>query len=79
MSTFGGDPALCAPVIGALSSVFPRAGGAAATDLDSVCRDLPIDTIAASDTDPEWNDRHRWVWTQTPAFANAYVRLFRCR
>jgi hypothetical protein len=79
MSTFGGDPALCAPVIGALSSVFPRVGGTAATDLDSVCRDLPIDMIAASDTDPEWNDRHSWVWSQTPAFANAYVRLFRCR
>jgi hypothetical protein len=79
MSTFGGDPALCAAVIGALSRAFPRAGETAAPDLDSFCHTLPIDFIAASDTDPEWNDRRSWVWTQTPAFANAYVRLFRCR
>ena len=79
MSTFGGDPALCPSVIGALSRAFPRAGETAAADLDSVCRNLPIDFIAASDTDPEWSDRQSWVWTQTPAFANAYVRLFRCR
>jgi len=79
MSTFGGDPALCSSVIGALSRVFPRKGETAATDLDSVCHILPIDFIAASDTDPEWNDRHSWVWTQTPVFANAYVRVFRCR
>jgi hypothetical protein len=79
MSTFGGDPALCSSVIGAFSRVFPRKGETAAPDLDSVCGNLPIDFIAASDTDPEWNDRHSWVWTQTPAFSNAYVRLFRCR
>jgi hypothetical protein len=79
MSTFGGDPALCAPVLLALRRIYPRAGETAAPDLEGVCRNLPIDFIAASDTDPEWNDRHSWVWKQTPAFANAYVRVFRCR
>jgi hypothetical protein len=79
IATFGGDPALCAPVIDALSRAFPRSGETAATDLDGVCHNLPIDLIAASDTDPEWSDRHSWVWTQTPAFENAYVRVFRCR
>jgi hypothetical protein len=79
ITTFGGDPALCAPVIDALSQAFPRNGETAATDLAAVCRNLPIDLIAASDTDPQWSDRHSWVWTQTPAFANAYVRVFRCR
>jgi hypothetical protein len=79
MSTFGGDPALCPPVLASLNSVFPPAGQSAAPDLAGVCRTLPIDYIAASDTDPAWNDRHSWVWTGTPAFANAYVRLFRCR
>jgi len=66
-------------VLLALRRIYPRAGETAAPDLEGVCRNLPIDFIAASDTDPEWNDRRSWVWTQTPAFANAYVRLFRCR
>jgi hypothetical protein len=79
LTGFGGDPALCPGLIAALSRVYPPAGQAAAPDLVSVCRTLPIDFIAAGDIDPAWSDRHSWVWTQTPVFANAYVRLFRCR
>jgi hypothetical protein len=79
LSGFGGDPALCPALIATLNRIYPPDGQTAAPDLDSVCRTLPIDLIAASDTDPAWNDRRSWVWTQTPAFANRYVRLFRCR
>ncbi len=79
LSTFGGDPALCPALLAALSGAYPPKGQRAAPDLDSVCHALPIDFVAASDTDPAWNDRHSWVWTETPAFANTYVRLFRCR
>jgi len=78
-STFGGDPKVCGSVVAILSRAFPAEGGSAAHDLDGVCRALPIDFIAASDTDPAWSDRQSWVWTQTPAFANSYVRIFRCR
>lgn len=79
VTSFGGDPALCPAVIAALNSIYPTAGQPAAPSLDGVCKTLPIKFIAASDTDPAWNDRHSWVWTQIPAFANKYVRLFRCR
>jgi hypothetical protein len=79
MSTFGGDPALCRALFTAFDRIYPPDGQTAAPDLDSVCRTLPIDIVAASDTDPAWNDRRSWVWTQTPAFANNYVRMFRCR
>ena len=79
MSTFGGDPALCPALLAALDGVYPPAGQPAARDLAAVCRALPVDFLAASDTDPAWNDRQSWVWTATPAFANAYIRLFRCR
>jgi hypothetical protein len=75
---FGGDPALCPDLIARLSQVYPPAGQAAPATLDSVCASLPIDVIGARDTDPVWNDRSSWVWTQTPAFANRFVRLFRC-
>jgi hypothetical protein len=78
LSTFGGDPALCAGLIATLDRVYPPAGQAAPPDLEGICRALPIGLLAAGDTDPAWTDRHSWVWTQTPVFANRYVRLFRC-
>jgi hypothetical protein len=78
LSTFGGDPALCPAPIAALNRIYPPAGRTAEPALDGVCRNLPIDLIGATDTDPAWSDRRSWVWRQPPAFANAYVRLFRC-
>ena len=79
MSTFGGDPALCPSIMAELSSAFPPDGQPAAPDLAGVCRATPINFVAAIDTDPVWNDRHSWVWSAPPAFANDYVRVFRCR
>jgi len=78
LSTFGGDPALCPASITELNRIYPRAGQTAESALDGVCRNLPIDLIGATDTDPAWSDRRSWVWQQRPAFANGYVRLFRC-
>jgi hypothetical protein len=78
LSTFGGDPALCSALLAALSSAYPPKAQPAAATLENVCHTLPIDFIAANDTDAAWNDHHSWVWTETPAFANDYVRLFRC-
>ena len=79
MSTFGGDPALCPALLKALSEVYPPTGQTAASSLESVCPALPINFIVASDTDLAWEDRRSWVWTQKPAYANGYVRIFRCR
>jgi len=78
ISAFGGDPALCPALIATLNQVFPPLGQNAPPTFDSVCSALPIDLIAAGDTDPAWSDRRSWVWTQSPVFANEYVRLFRC-
>jgi hypothetical protein len=75
MSTFGGDPGLCPALIAELDRVYKDA----APDLGRACRTLPMELIAASDTDAVWSNRQSWVWTETPVFANAYVRLFRCR
>jgi len=77
LSGFGGDPALCPAVIAKLNEIYPRSGQAAST-FEDVCRSLPIDILVAKDTDPAWADPRSWVWTQTPAFANDYLRLFRC-
>lgn len=76
-STFGGDPALCPPVIAALDGIYPIAGSPA-TRLDEACRTLPAELVVALDTDPAWNDRHSWVWNTQPVFKNQFVRLFRC-
>jgi hypothetical protein len=78
LSTFGGHPALCPALLATLDRAYPLHGAAASSTLDEVCAALPIDLIAASDTDPAWKDRHSWVWAQSPVFANSYVRLFRC-
>jgi low affinity Fe/Cu permease len=75
LSTFGGDPALCPALVAQLNRLYQ----APAQGFAEVCRALPIDLLAASDTDPAWKDRSSWVWTRTPVFANSYVRLFRCR
>ncbi len=78
LSAFGGDPALCAPILRTLDGVF-LAGGQTGQAFDGACRALPIDIIAVEDTDPVWQDRSSWVWSRRPDFANPYVRMFRCR
>ncbi|MDR3701581.1 MAG: hypothetical protein P4L56_18170 [Candidatus Sulfopaludibacter sp.] len=77
LSAFGGDPALCPPILRTLARIYSPAGQTEPA-LEGVCRSLPIDIIAVDDTDPVWKDRASWVWTRRPAFANSYVRLFRC-
>jgi hypothetical protein len=39
---------------------------------------MPVDVLVAKDTDRAWADRESWVWRERPAYANAYVRMFRC-
>ena len=77
LTAFGGDPASCPPIVSRVQSMFPAAAAAAAS-LEEGCQSLPVDTFVAKDTDAVWSDRQSWVWTGRPAYANAYMRLFRC-
>jgi hypothetical protein len=74
-SGFGGDSRECAPLMLALVPLF--AGGGVPV-LESACRSLPMDFVAAKDTDAAWRDRDSWVWTGKPIYQNDFVRLFAC-
>lgn len=75
---YGGDSRLCGPIMARLKRLYPAAGQPAGISLAEVCHDLPIDIIVAKDIDPVWRDPKSWVWTEKPAFSNAYMRLFSC-
>ncbi len=78
LTIFGGDAVQCAPVVSRVQAMFP-ANAAAPSTLQEGCLALPVDTFVAKDTDPVWSNRQSWVWTERPAYANAYMRLFRCQ
>jgi hypothetical protein len=71
--TFGGDKKECAPVIASVQAMF-----AGPPSLQTACASMPLDAVVAKDTDPVWSNPRSWVWTERPAFANSYVRVFRC-
>jgi hypothetical protein len=77
VNTFGGDPGVCKPIVDRLELVYTAGGDSVA--MPETCAALPIDLLVAKDTDPVWRDRTSWVWTERPAFANDYMRMFRCR
>ena len=78
-TAFGGDAAQCKPLVSRVQSMFPADSTASAASLRDACLALPVDTFVAKDTDPVWNNRQSWVWVERPAYANAYIRLFRCQ
>jgi len=75
-TTFGGDPGECAPLAAALKALY--AADADAGALQHACATLPIDLFVAKDIDRAWRNPASWVWQTQPAFANEYVRMFRC-
>jgi hypothetical protein len=75
LTTFGGSPADCAPLLQRLNSFYD--GGASET-LEAACRALPVDVFIAKDTDVAWRDRASWVWKSAPRFANGFVRIYFC-
>lgn len=77
-TAFGGDPALCKPIVRQLEALYPKTGQPASATVEDVCANLPIDLLVAKDTDAVWRDGTSWVWTERPAFSNTYMRLFRC-
>jgi len=75
-ASFGGDPQACQPVVTPLKQLY--SAGADPAMLRAVCRAMPISLLVAHDTDPAWADSRSWVWAAKPAFANDFVRVFRC-
>ena len=68
---FGGTAAECAPINERLTALF-----AGRDPFEAACA---ADFYLAKDTDPVWTQPNSWVWMQTPAFANQFVRIFPCR
>jgi hypothetical protein len=77
-TVFGGDPEECPPVVRRLTGLFSSGPDASSRSFDAACANLPIDIVAAKDTDRAWQDRSSWVWTRAPVFANDFVRVFTC-
>lgn len=73
---FGGDASRCLPVQDAIEDLFTKPGD---VDIHEVCARLSIDVLVARKSDPAWQDRTSWVWTNPPLVANSYIRAFRCR
>ena len=76
LTTFGGDPAQCPPIVARVEAAFPA--DAAVSTLRDACRSLPLNSIVVKDVDPVWSNPRSWVWTERPVYANAYVRVFQC-
>jgi hypothetical protein len=74
LTAFGGDAKQCPQAVGPLERVYAAKAG-----LRETCENVPADMLVAKDTDPIWADRASWVWTEKPAYANSYVRLFSCK
>jgi len=77
-TAFGGDSKLCAPVVSRLLDFYAVQVKPDSQSIADICRIIPADLMVAKDTDPVWASHGSWVWTETPIFANSYIRLFRC-
>jgi hypothetical protein len=75
---FGGDPALCAGIVGPINDLFDKPRAVDAGRVDGVCKDLSIDALVVKDTDKVWADKNSWVWNKQPDLANDYARVFLC-
>jgi hypothetical protein len=73
---FGGNAQACPPLLTPLKKLY--SAGTDPAMVRAVCGAMPISLLVAHDTDPAWSDRHSWVWTRKPEFANDFVRVFRC-
>jgi hypothetical protein len=78
LAGFGGDQRTCRPLMAEVEELYPDKAGAAPANILQVCNSLPVDILAAKDTDWVWKARDSWVWREKPLFANNYIRLFAC-
>ena len=70
---FGGSAGECAPVNALETKLF-----AGKTTFADACQALSAGFYILKDTDPVWRQKGSWAWTQTPVFANDFVRIFKC-
>jgi len=62
------------PVFADLTRLFMSDSDFAA--VEAICRKYGIGALVVKGSDPIWNRRTSWVWTQRPAYANDFVRVF---
>jgi hypothetical protein len=78
LAGFGGDAALCAPLVAAANSLFPE-HGQPAPESSAACERFGADVLIVKDTDFVWWVQDSWVWREKPLYANRLVRVFGCR
>jgi hypothetical protein len=86
LAGFGGNSALCAPLVAKVETAFPARETqrgytnrlSIAPSLDAACRNVPARMLLVKDIDAIWQIRDSWVWRDQPAFSNARVRVFDC-
>jgi hypothetical protein len=64
------------PVKADLDRVF--SGAADFASVSKICATYSIGALVAKDTDPVWRNAQSWVWAESPAVANPFVRIIRC-
>jgi len=78
VSAFGGDPQKCRQVSPYVAAVFNSPDVVRNWNLDSLCDELHVSVLVATDVDPVWQDRYGWVWTRPVLLANQSVRAIPC-
>jgi hypothetical protein len=78
LTTFGGEPKECAPILARVRAAYPGRGAYAPASLHDVCRGLAVDAFVVKDTDAVWSNRKSWVWAERPEYSNSYMRVFSC-
>jgi hypothetical protein len=71
---YGGSTPEFDSTLARLRPLFKPSGAS----FDSLCRQAAVDIVLIKDTDPVWNSRESWVWSQPAVFQNERVRVYRC-
>ncbi|MCU1335578.1 MAG: hypothetical protein JWO19_1159 [Bryobacterales bacterium] len=71
---FGGTGRGCDQLYPALAAIFES--GAAADQVDPLCRRLKIDVLVVTSGDPVWSVRDSWVWERNPLISVGDARAF---
>src|SRR5581483_2159079 len=72
LANFGGDAALCQPLLTALAALYAKHDQPAPSSIGEACQALPVNILVAKDTDAAWRNRESWVWREQPIFSNTY-------
>jgi hypothetical protein len=77
-SVFGGDVETCKKAFPYVATVFNAPDAVRTWNLDSICDDLKLNVLVATDADPVWSDPYSWVWNRPSLMANPAVRAIPC-